>query len=128
MMFRRKYPIPRLIAVDVDDTLIREGKIDKKLIDWCRQRKAEGFQLLLWSMKGESYARETAERFGVADVFDRVIGKPGYIVDDEDWNWTRFTIRVRYWLDSLSEYWTEDSVAYFVEESEKVTGEEDSKV
>jgi hypothetical protein len=31
------------------------------------------------------------ERFGLQDHFSAVIGKPGYIVDDMGWGWTKFT-------------------------------------
>ena len=93
----RKKPLTKVIAVDVDDTLIVNGKIDLGLLEWCRDRKAAGFKLILWSQAGENHARKVAERAKAVDVFHVIIGKPGYIIDDQSWNWTKFTRRVTKW-------------------------------
>jgi hypothetical protein len=90
-----KYTPNKVIAVDVDGTLERKGNLNEKAIEWCRVRKAEGFFLILWSSRGAEYAKETAARLGVAEIFDVILSKPGYILDDWGWTWTRFTKVVR---------------------------------
>lgn len=93
----RKKPLTKVIAVDVDDTLLISGKINEELVVWCRARKCEGFKLILWSQAGEVHARNVARRAGIVDLFHVIIGKPGYIVDDKGWGWTKFTRRVTKW-------------------------------
>jgi hypothetical protein len=85
------FPPPKVIAVDVDGTLSQAGRPNEKLIAYCRRKKADGFALLLWSSRGEAHAREMAERFGVTDLFSHILSKPGFIVDDQGWTWTRYT-------------------------------------
>ena len=94
------YPPPRVIAIDVDGTLQIGGEANARLIEWCRQRKADGFQLILWSARGEAHARRYAEAFAVADLFAVICSKPGYIVDDLGWGWIRHTRVIRSFSDS----------------------------
>ena len=82
---------PKVIAVDVDDTLVVDGVVNQPLIDWLRLKKEEGFVLILWSMAGRDYAVDMAKRCGCYSLFNSVIPKPGYIVDDDGWNWTQHT-------------------------------------
>ena len=86
-----RYPRQRTIAVDVDGTLSLNGEINLRLIEWLKRRKDEGYFLLLWSAQGIKHAKETAERFQVSSLFDVIISKPGYIVDDRGWSWISFT-------------------------------------
>lgn len=82
---RQKYPPPEWIFIDVDGTLT------PRVIEWIRQIREGGYRFVLWSMRGEDYARLVAERFEAADLFDHIISKPGFIVDDQGWNWIRYT-------------------------------------
>ena len=84
-----------MIAVDVDGTLHRYGKLNEPLIAWCRKQKEAGFQLMLWSSRGQSYAKAAAEELGVVDLFDVICSKPGFVVDDQGWSWIKFTRIVR---------------------------------
>lgn len=93
----RKKPLTKVIAVDVDDTLWIGGKVNSELVKWCRDRKAAGFTLMLWSQAGEFHARKVAEQTNTVDIWAVIIGKPGYIVDDQAWNWTKYTRRVTKW-------------------------------
>lgn len=90
-----KLPPPKVIAVDVDGTLSLDGRPNPKAIAYCEARKAEGYSLTLWSARGESYARQTAEAFGVVSLFDHILSKPGYILDDLGWGWIKFTVVIR---------------------------------
>lgn len=88
---RQKYPPPRVIAVDVDGTLLVRGEINTKLAAWCREKKNAGFYMILWSSRGRKHASNVAESAGITDVFDTIISKPGYVVDDKGWGWIKHT-------------------------------------
>lgn len=90
-----QYPRQKVIAVDVDGTLHTNGKANDQVIAWIKGKRADGFKLILWSMRGEDHARKAAALFGIADLFDVITSKPGYIVDDKGWSWTRFTGVIR---------------------------------
>ena len=92
MRANQKYPPPRVIAIDVDKTLQLEGRPNDSLIERCRGWKDEGFYMMLWSSRGEAHARSYAEKFGVVELFDLICSKPGYIVDDQGWNWVQYTM------------------------------------
>ena len=77
--------------MDVDGTLDINGDTNKALVTWCMDKKAQGFSLVLWSAQGEAYAKRKAESHKVTDLFDYIISKPGYIVDDKGWHWIKFT-------------------------------------
>lgn len=85
------FPRQRTIAVDVDGTLLRGERLNETLVAWLAERKAEGFTLILWSAAGKQHAVEVARQFAVEHLFETIISKPGYVVDDEGWTWTRFT-------------------------------------
>ncbi len=87
----QKHAPQRTIAVDVDGTLIVGGELNMSLIEWCTRRKSEGFFLILWSARGMTHAVDIAEETGVSALFDVIISKPGYIVDDVGWSWIKFT-------------------------------------
>jgi hypothetical protein len=84
-------PPRQILAVDVDGTLVVSGRANVGLIDWLRQRKSEGFELILWSARGRSHAEAAVMFCDCSGLFDTVIGKPGYIVDDVGWAWIRHT-------------------------------------
>lgn len=91
MAGRPKYPRQKVIAVDVDDTLIVNGLPNAALIEWLECRKAEGFSLTLWSMRGREHAHRAAVLSGTVELFDAITSKPGYIVDDKGWGWIQYT-------------------------------------
>lgn len=89
-MSRFDYAPPKAIFVDVDDTLISsDGRANLPLIEYLRGRKEKGFELYLWSMAGKRHAEEAASKLEVADLFDGIMSKPGRIIDDQKWGWTR---------------------------------------
>lgn len=81
----------RCVAVDVDGTLLVDGELNLPLVEWVKEQKSAGFEVLLWSAAGRDHAAEVAERFGIADHFSAIISKPGFIVDDLGWTWTKWT-------------------------------------
>ena len=90
-MISQKYPPSRTIAVDVDGTLLVGSQPNAKLIQWCWQKKEEGFRMMLWSARGKDHAVNAARFCNVMDLFDAIESKPGYIVDDLGWSWIKFT-------------------------------------
>ena len=92
---KSKFTTRPAIAVDVDGTLFVRGRVNTALVEWLVARKAEGAELLLWSARGRSYAQHAAEAAQIAELFDHIAAKPGYIVDDKGWAWTRYTKRIR---------------------------------
>ena len=90
-MIKQPPPPPRVIAVDVDDTLHSKAGCNRRLIAWCEQQKTAGFYLMLWSSRGEAHARNRARQCGVADLFHLICSKPGYVVDDQGWGWIKYT-------------------------------------
>ena len=65
--------------------------MNENLVNWCKSKKLDGFELVLWSARGEKYSRLFAEKHFLTDIFDKIISKPGYIVDDKGWQWLKFT-------------------------------------
>ena len=85
-----KYPPPKWIFVDIDRTL------SKTLIEWIRRKRPDGYRFVLWSSRGEEYAKSVAQKWSITDLFEHIISKPGYIVDDKGWGWIRWTKIIRY--------------------------------
>lgn len=85
------YPPPNAIAVDVDGTLCHHGVLNGAVVEFVKRQRARGLSVMLWSARGEPYARSMAERFGVAALFNHIVSKPGYVVDDLGWSWIRHT-------------------------------------
>lgn len=77
----------RTIAIDVDNTLIRRGVINYPLIEWLRERRQHGSNLMLWSMRGRAYATQISADLKCPELFHVIASKPGYVVDDQGWNW-----------------------------------------
>jgi len=86
-----KCPPVRPVFIDVDGTLVIGDRVNDALVAWIREKHQQGVPLVLWSARGERYARQVAERLGIADLFDHILSKPGYVIDDLQWSWIRFT-------------------------------------
>lgn len=87
--FNSNYPRPKTIAVDVDQTLLVNGSINKELKKWCIAQKKKGFFMILWSAQGQKHAEGVAKMANLE--FDCIISKPGHIVDDLGWDWIKYT-------------------------------------
>jgi hydroxymethylpyrimidine pyrophosphatase-like HAD family hydrolase len=85
---------PRIIFVDIDDTLVRS--VGKKripmpaVIKRVRQLKAEGTEMYLWSSGGAEYCRTTALELGIDDCFVGFLPKPNVYIDDQPVSEWRF--------------------------------------
>tara|TARA_R110000824_G_scaffold162702_1_gene338404 strand:- start:1549 stop:1797 length:249 start_codon:yes stop_codon:yes gene_type:complete len=75
----------------VDGTLIQDGRLNRRLAEWAKEKKAEGFEVILWTAQGVDHARRVADAHGIAENFTAIIGKPGFIVDDMGWRWVKYT-------------------------------------
>ena len=87
---RPKYKPDRVIFVDIDGTLLIDGQVDEAIIKFLEKEKKDGFMIILWSSRGLDYATDIAKKFEITQVFNFIIPKPAYIIDDYGWNWTRF--------------------------------------
>lgn len=91
----QKYAPTKSIAVDVDGTLHIHGLPNRQVIEFCKAQKARGIILTLWSARGKKYAQAVADKFEVASLFDDIVSKPGYVLDDQGWNWIKHTHVIR---------------------------------
>ena len=91
----KTYPPTKTLAVDVDGTLHDRGLVNENVVSFCRRKKEAGFYLILWSARGAEYATQAAKDHGVEDIFDVIISKPGFILDDQGWSWIKFTEVIR---------------------------------
>lgn len=85
------YPPPRVVAIDVDGTLIGPQGVNRSVVAWALERKQAGYSLILWSSRGEAHARKAAEIAGMTEAFDHILSKPGYVLDDQGWGWIKYT-------------------------------------
>jgi hydroxymethylpyrimidine pyrophosphatase-like HAD family hydrolase len=90
-----KFPPVKCIFIDVDGTLDIDGKLNVRLAKFAKEQKEKGYEVNLWSAQGKSHAQKIAEKHGVTDCFDAIISKPGYIVDDLKWDWTKYTKTIK---------------------------------
>ena len=89
MSDKRKYSQRKVIAMDVDGTLLVHGRLNHRLIDWIIKKAGEGFTCYLWSARGEEYAKVFADKHKIKHLFTHIMSKPGIAVDDMGWRWTR---------------------------------------
>ena len=77
---------PRIIYVDVDDTLVRSAGSKRipmpAVIARVRTLHAQGEILYLWSSGGADYARSTAVELGIEALFVAFLPKPETYIDD----------------------------------------------
>ena len=81
----------KTIAIDVDGTLFIRGQVNEKLRTWCIEQKEAGYTLMLWSARGQDYAKQAAIDADMVDIFADIVSKPAYIVDDMGWTWIKYT-------------------------------------
>lgn len=86
---------PQAIAIDVDGTLIVNGQVNAALVSFAHRCSEQGFDLMLWSMRGREVAKQAAEAAGLSSVIDVVASKPGYMIDDRGFDWLRGVRLVR---------------------------------
>jgi hydroxymethylpyrimidine pyrophosphatase-like HAD family hydrolase len=91
-----RLPRPEVIYVDVDGTLLLANSgINWALVEQLRQKHAAGFSLVLWSARGEQHAKDAANKANCVGLFTAILSKPGFIIDDKGWAWTRYTKRLK---------------------------------
>jgi phosphoglycolate phosphatase-like HAD superfamily hydrolase len=90
---------PRIIFVDVDDTLVRsvgQKRIPMpRVVDSVRTLHRQGVHLYLWSSGGADYARHCATELGIVDCFIAFLPKPHAYIDDQavhDWRFCKHVL------------------------------------
>jgi hydroxymethylpyrimidine pyrophosphatase-like HAD family hydrolase len=78
---------PRIIFVDVDDTLIRSVGVKRipmpGVVAAVRTLYEQGAKLYLWSSGGAEYARTSAAEIGLQECFVAFLPKPHTYIDDQ---------------------------------------------
>ena len=90
----KRLPPPRVVAVDVDGTLVIGGAVNRALVRRVRAMSEAGYDVIVWSMRGRIYAERAAHATGLSDVAT-CVGKPGVIIDDKGLEWLRESHVVR---------------------------------
>ena len=85
----KTYPERKTIFVDVDGTLLINDQINQRLCSWIKTKYIDGYEIIIWSMQGAKYADKICKRAKLEFVVSHCISKPGTIVDDEGWLWTK---------------------------------------
>ncbi|MDV6373560.1 DUF705 domain-containing protein [Deinococcus arenicola] len=85
-------PVPLVISVDVDETLVRNYGRSRipipAVIRHVRALHAQGAELYCWSSGGAAYARQSARECGLEACFQAYLPKPQVFIDDQhisDW-------------------------------------------
>jgi len=82
------------IFVDVDDTFVRSYGTKRipitATINHLKNLKKDGAILFCWSSGGADYAQQSAEEFGIANLFTAFLPKPQILIDDQSiQNWKK---------------------------------------
>jgi hypothetical protein len=71
------------VFVDVDLTMVdHAGVLLPGAVDAIKTLHQAGCHLFLWSTGGRDYCKQTAERAGIADLFEAFLPKPDIYIDD----------------------------------------------
>ncbi|MFC3831958.1 MULTISPECIES: DUF705 domain-containing protein [Deinococcus] len=80
-------PLPLVVYVDVDETLVRNaGRARIPIpgaIQHVRELAAQGAELYCWSSGGAAYARDSAREVGLEELFTAFLPKPQVMLDDQ---------------------------------------------
>jgi len=92
---------PRVIFIDVDDTLVRSIGTKRipmpSVVERVRSLHKEGASLYLWSSGGADYARASAAELGIETCFLAFLPKPDVYLDDqsvEEWRYCKHVLPV----------------------------------
>ncbi|TAG00572.1 MAG: DUF705 domain-containing protein [Betaproteobacteria bacterium] len=90
---------PRMIFVDVDDTLIRSVGTKRipmpSVVARVRELHEAGALLYLWSSGGAAYAETSAAELGLSNCFAAFLPKPDAYLDDQavsDWRFCKHVL------------------------------------
>ncbi|WP_427912857.1 DUF705 domain-containing protein [Ramlibacter sp. MMS24-I3-19] len=90
---------PRVVFVDVDDTLVRSVGSKRipmpDVVARVRRLHADGATLYLWSSGGAEYARDCATELGLEGCFAGYLPKPDVYLDDQpvhEWRYCKHVL------------------------------------
>jgi len=90
---------PRVVFVDVDDTLVRSVGAKRipmpGVVARVRELHASGAVLYLWSSGGSEYARSTADALDLSHCFAGFLPKPDIYLDDQpvaEWRYCKHVL------------------------------------
>ena len=79
----------RSLFVDVDDTLLRSGRIVGPVAAAIEAAMSQGTDVVVWSARGKAHAERAAQMAGLEGRVT-CVGKPDAIIDDRGWGWIRY--------------------------------------
>src|SRR5450631_1574047 len=90
---------PRVVFVDVDDTLVRSVGTKRiampAVVARVREMHADGASLYCWSSGGAEYARLSAAELGIEACFVAFLPKPDVYLDDQsvdEWRYCKHVL------------------------------------
>jgi hypothetical protein len=78
------------VYVDVDGTLIRNGRPYQPVIDRVLDMSTT-HDIYVWSAAGRNHAQQAVIDCGIFPYVRSCLSKPSYIIDDQAWKWIRLT-------------------------------------
>jgi predicted mannosyl-3-phosphoglycerate phosphatase (HAD superfamily) len=78
----------RSLYVDVDDTLLRGGRIVDPVMAAIDAAMGRGTDVVIWSARGKAHAERAAQMAGLEGRV-ACLCKPDGIIDDRGWSWVR---------------------------------------
>lgn len=84
------YPRPNVVYVDVDGTLLINGRVNYPVVNWVREKHLEGNQIVVWSARGVGAAIMAVDMCEIRDIVSHTLSKPGYVVDDLGKKFTKY--------------------------------------
>lgn len=80
----------RALYVDVDNTLLRNGRIVEPVVLAIRAAIGQGADVVVWSARGKEHALRAATMAGINSMVI-CLAKPDAIIDDRGWAWVRYS-------------------------------------
>jgi predicted HAD superfamily phosphohydrolase YqeG len=87
---KKRHAPKRSVYIDVDGTLIVNGRINTMLVRSIKEMHSNGYYLVLWSAAGYQHTRSVAERAGIDNLFAAILTKPETVIDDLGHGWARY--------------------------------------
>lgn len=85
----------KVVACDVDGTLVCGGSVRVSVVAKLRKMHQDGCEIILWSARGTEYAKRAAKLAGVESICAVIIGKPAYLIDDMGGSWLRYSRTIK---------------------------------
>ena len=106
----------KFVYVDVDGTLIKDGRVNHRVVEFITEIACEVIKVVVWSQRGEAYARYCVEHAGLRRHVSYCLAKPHFLIDDMGWNWVKGVPVLLNYNDSVSQVKSEEPLAAKLED------------